>query len=493
MRRYIRGRYSISANLVLLTITFFTTVDVCFPQAKPESTDSREQIVTFKTDDGWTIHGVLSLPSSSASGPIPAVVLAHAPAHDSEIFGHNGYPSLRAALEKQNIATLRIDIRGRGKSADPEEYHSLSAENRARVALDISAAISFLQKQSSIDHGRIGVVGELETADPVVKGISGNQAVRALAMLSGRLGQTAKEDIAASPELPVLCIVSKEDYVGFDDMSDAFKLSGNPASDLLVYRDIGIGNSMFIDWKAKFPNEKPLESTIADWMAARINGSPDSREIFFQTEDGWTIYGTLRVPHIADNSTVPGVVLVHSNLTDRHVFDNLARLLADAGIAALNIDFRGRGKSHGKGYYFELPQSDRDKAYIDVQAAIEALASQKGVNPSRIAVVGTAIGSRYAYTAANSSKRVKAFVMLGGLPDKSEIEKSAFPTLYVSTLGVPPIAAAFREFYNLTKNHGSDLVEHEGGALGYQIFETDDKLEPLIVRWLKIKLAPAGG
>jgi hypothetical protein len=79
--------------------------------------------------------------------------------------------------------------------------------------------------------------------------------------------------------------------------------------------------------------------------------------------------------------------------------------------------------------------------------------------------------------------------MLGGLPDRKEVEKSQFPILFVSTLGVPPIAQAFRDFYKLTKDRGSYLIEHEGGALGYQIFEIDETLQPLIVNWLKPRLA----
>lgn len=454
-----------------------------------ESVQTAEQEITFKTDDGWTIHGVLSVPKAGAgSGRIPAVILLHAPMHDSEIFGHNGYPSVRAALEKETIATLRIDIRGRGKSADPEEYHALTLEGRARVAFDVSAALSFLGRQPSIDPARIGVVAEGATADPAVKAAARNRGVRGLAMLSGRIGQAAKDQIAASDDLPVLCVVSKEDRIGFVDMSDAFRLSRNPVSDLLVYRDIGIGNSMFITWKAKFPNDKPLELIVAAWLTARVNGSPESREISFRTEDDWTIYGSLRVPQSGDPQGAPGVVLVHSNLSDRHIYDDLERMLAEAGLAVLNIDFRGRGKSHEKGYYFALPQEERDKAYIDVKAAIDFLATQRSVNANRLAVVGTAIGSRYALKAANSSPRVKAFVMLAGLPDKAEIEKSSFPILLVSSLGVPPIAEAFREFYKLTKDQGSDLVEHEGGALGYQIFEIDDKLQPFIVGWLKPRL-----
>ena len=52
-------------------------------QAQSELNQTAEQEITFKTEDGWTIHGVLSLPRAGAEfGRIPAVILLHAPMHD---------------------------------------------------------------------------------------------------------------------------------------------------------------------------------------------------------------------------------------------------------------------------------------------------------------------------------------------------------------------------------------------------------------------------
>ena len=91
--------------------------------------------------------------------------------------------------------------------------------------------------------------------------------------------------------------------------------------------------------------------------------------------------------------------------------------------------------------------------------------------------------------AASTDSRVKSFVLLGGLPDRSDVAKANFPMLLISSLGLPQITQAFRDFYRLTRDRGAQLLEHEGGAVGYQIFEIDENLQPQIVRWLKTQFA----
>jgi len=450
-----------------------------------------DKAVSFKTADGWTIYGTLSLPASLSPGKkIPGVVLVHSPVHDQDIYlgrhqvGPNTFAKMNLRTALGNTATLRIDIRGRGKSSAPQEYYTFNEEQRAGVSLDVLGAIQFLSQQPQINSNQIGVVAEGSSAEPAVMGALKDRRVRALVLLSGRLGETAKELIASRSDVPILSVATKEDKVGLLDMADVFKMSPNPASDLLMLKDIGMGNSMFIMWANKFPNEKPLEVIVADWFVPKLLASP--QEVSFSTEDGWTIYGQLsRSP--ASGAKAPGVILLHSYLTDRHVFDDLERMLVSAGFAVLNIDFRGRGRSLTKGSYFELPVEERDKAYLDVRAAADFLAAQQGVS-DRLSIVATSIGVKYGLKAASSDARIRSFVMLGGMPDRVDVEKSRFPILLVSTLGLPPIAEAFRAFYQLTKEHGSQLVEYEGGAIGYQIFDIDDRLQPLIVRWLKPQL-----
>src|ERR1041384_848188 len=101
-----------------------------------------EKEVSFKTEDGWMIHGTLSVPSDLKPGKVPGVVMVHSPAHDRDIYlgghqiGPNTFAKLSLRSELGAVATLRIDIRGRGKSAEPLEYHSLTPEQRATMYLD---------------------------------------------------------------------------------------------------------------------------------------------------------------------------------------------------------------------------------------------------------------------------------------------------------------------------------------------------------------------
>lgn len=461
--------------------------------------DSRKMFneteVSFATEDRWTIYGTLSVPASIKPGErVPGVVLVHSPLHDRDIYlgrhlvgrDTQAKETLRSALG--NTATLRIDIRGRGKSAAPKEYSGFNDEQRARVALDVAAAIDFLSRQEHIDSGRMGVVAEGASAEAAVVAASRDNRIRGMVLLSGRVGQAAKEQVKTREDLPVLCIASKEDKTAVVDMAGVFAMSRNPESDLMMLRDVGAGNSMFIMWANKFPNEKSLESTIGGWLTARLEAAPELLEVSFQSSDGWTLYGNLRVPRGIAAKRVPGVILVHSYLTDRHIFDQTEEMLSAAGFAVLNFDFRGRGKSIAKGTYFDLPQEERDKTYLDVRAAADFLASQKVVDPNRLAMVTSSIGVKYGMKAASTDPRIKSFVMLGGMPDRPDVEKASFPILFVSSLGLPPIAQAFREFYAMKKGQGSHLLEYEGGAVGYQIFELDESVQPLIVRWLKPQL-----
>ncbi len=463
-------------------------------RAESEKTFTETEI-SYKAEDGWTIYGTLSVPTGvTPDEKVPAVLLIHSPAHDRDIYrgqhqvGVNKFAkeSLRSALGK--TITLRIDIRGRGKSADPQEYRTFTPEQRARVSLDVSGAIAFLSRQKNIDAGCIGVVAEGASAEAAVIGAYSDQRVRAMALLSGRINAGAKEVIAGRADLPLLCLASKEDKTGVVDMAEAYSRSRNPMSDLMLFRDVGAGNSMFIMWANKFPEEKTLEATVGEWLAARLKDSPGARAVSFQTSDGWTLYGNFRPPQGGGQGNAPGIILIHSYLTDRHVFDRLEQMLAAAGMAVLNFDFRGRGKSQGKGAYFDLPQPERDKAHLDVKAAIEFLTSQKGVSQDGIAIVASSIGVKYGLKAASGDPRVKSFVMLGGMPDRPDVEKARFPILFVASQGLPPITQAFREFYRMTRDRGSHLLEYEGGSVGYQLFELDESIEPLIVRWLKPQL-----
>src|SRR6266550_634349 len=113
------------------------------------------------------------------------------------------------------------------------------------------------------------------------------------------------------------------------------------------------------------------------------------REVQMQSEDGWTIYGTLSMPdNVVDGEELPGVLLLHSSGHDQETFNKhyaipgLAQTFAARRIVSLRIDWRGRGKSIGTQEFHSFTQAQRENVYLDVKAAINFLASQKDVDAS---------------------------------------------------------------------------------------------------------------
>jgi dienelactone hydrolase len=477
--------------------------------------------VSFQTEDGWTIHGSLYMPVGEApEQAAPATLLLHAAGHDRDAFASFVYPGMAQILASKGVAALSIDWRGRGQSIGEMEYHSFTQEQRAKIYLDVKAALNYLSSLAGIDSDRMAVLAEEASADWAVLGADGDPRVKALAFISGRFSDRARERLVRFERMPVLCVVSKEDKPGFGDMSALFAMSKSGESDFRLYEDMGIGTTMFALWRYRYPDErgvgflakqgvdtekigllpkdpgdeKPIEDVICDWIAARLKSLGRLREVSFITEDGWTIYGNLLTPETGEKGArAPGVVMVHSGLSDRYIFHDLERLFVKNGVAVLNIDWRGRGKSRDRGSYCTLPKDEIGRAHLDVKAAVNLLAEQPEVDAQKIGIIGTYIGAKFAAAAALKDPRIGAVVMLSGyIPSGKEREEIAginFPILFIGSRGFGAVTNAMADLYELTRDRGSELILYDGGALGYQLFEVDESLEKRIVDWVKQRLA----
>ncbi|MCS6805194.1 MAG: hypothetical protein NZ823_08655, partial [Blastocatellia bacterium] len=331
------------------------------------SVAAEDRDISFQTEDGWTIYGTLSIPDSGKQ-KFPVVILLPSMAHDRASFGvyrdpgpgRSQYPGLAPVILSRGVATLSLDLRGRGQSMGMKEQHSFNDEERSRMYLDVRGAMSLIEKQPMLDASRVGLVGVEHSADAAVRGWAGDNRVQAMALISGRLSEVAKQHIAASPKLPLFLTVSSEDKRGFADMTDAYFLSNSASTTIEIYDGLGVGTWMFSMYRQKFPNQQPLHEKIGDWISNLLLMTGQLREVSFQTQDGWTIFGNFRLPE-RETGKKPAVILLHSGLSDRHAYHELEIELARAGLAVLNIDWRGKGKSTGKGPYFELSRAERDR------------------------------------------------------------------------------------------------------------------------------------
>ena len=479
---------ALSSVLFLLTLQLMQSV-ICGPVAQDQYLTTPKSIkkeVSFKTEDGWPIYGTLTFPEQLSEGrKMPAVLLVHGSEHDRSVF--DTYPGW--AKIQESVVTLRIDLRGRGKSRGLVESHSFTSAEREHVYLDVKGALALLEAQPNVDLERVGIVAEESSADAAILGAVGDPYVKAMVFLSGRLGERARAYIAANDQIAVLGVVSKEDRVSFADMMAVFSASKNTASDIFIFDDLGIGAAMGSVWRDKFPNEKPIDFVVGEWLVARLTELGERQEVTFQSQDGYTLHADLILPAgTSSKRKVPGAVLLHSALGDRHIYESLARSLVKSGIAVLNLDWRGRGQSTEKGYYFELPKAEREKMPLDVRAAVDFLAEQKAVVGSRIGIVGLVLSAKYGMIAAVADARIKTLVVLTGfLPgemEKTTINNLKIPVLYLLSGGRPRVTKAMMEHYTLTKSYGSQVFQYEGGTHGFHLLEMDKSWERIITGWL---------
>ncbi|HKZ80711.1 MAG TPA: hypothetical protein VJ124_20720 [Pyrinomonadaceae bacterium] len=453
--------------------------------------NAAEKEISFQTEDGWTISGMFGSPEG-VKGQVPAVIFLHSFDHDQNAYGKYLYPGLAQIIGGHDLATLRIDLRGRGKSRGAKELHSFSPDEISKLYLDVRAAIAFLESQPQVDASRIGLVAEGQSTEAALRAWDGDSRVQAIGLISGRLSEAVKRTIKTHPRIPLFLMVSKEDREGFRDMADAYNLTQAEGSRINVYKNLGMGTTMFSVWRSEHPNEKPIEENLASWMVDQLKAAGASREVSFRTEDGWTLYGTLRTPAaMGGNVPTSGVIMIHSSFTDRHIFDHLATQMVRRGLVVLNIDTRGRGKSIEKGELLNLPPEERNKTTLDAKAAVNFLTSQPGVG--RVGLVGPDRGALYALEAALGDARIGALVLMTTLispSQREEIAKLDIPIFYLASKAMEELTnGSMTAAYAATKNRGSRLLVYQGGALGYELFESDESLEPGLVQWMKDQLS----
>ena len=452
--------------------------------------------ISFQTADGWTIHGTLHLPPKAlnSGASVPGVVLLHSPGYDQSSY----YP-LAAMLESKGMAALRIDWRGNGKSMRKANvnrpFASFTQEEREKIYWDVKGAVEFLAAQEGVDARRIGVVASRLTTNAALLQAVSDWRVRAFVSLSAMLDQKAIDAIPAGEHFPILFVVSKEDQRGFQDTAQAYRVAKHKESDLWVYEGGGYGTTMFSQVQG-------LDEKLVQWLADKLKGLGWEKEVSFQTEDGWTIHGTLHLPDDLDeNEKLPGVVLTHGGRHDSQAFHHLAPLLVKKRLAALRIDWRGRGKSFlkdGREYEYDTMREERDKVHLDIKAAIDFLAGQRQVDVNRIGLVSASFSTNQALIAASGDLRLRAIVLVTSyvLSQKAKDYLSSAgsaPVLAIaskedSNLAVGSLAEFTTQAYELSTHRDSKLVMYEGVGRGTEMFHVKDEIEPMIAEWIENQL-----
>ncbi|MBI2817403.1 MAG: dienelactone hydrolase family protein [Acidobacteria bacterium] len=392
-------------------------------------------------------------------------------------------------------------------SQDPKRFNLFSPQEVEKLRLDVRAAVQFLASQKNVDPERIGVLAIGVGATYAALEASANPAIQALVLISGESGSLSPEaldSIQRRSDLPVLCIAQKARRESVREMAQAYALSKNPNSDMVV----GLG------YGAPMVSFTPgLMEQVTEWLAHNVKGLGKSTPVTFRSSDGWTLYGTLRIPEGAsEGSKAPGVVFVHGAKHDQATYLVLERMGVKRGMATLSFAWRGKGKTallkenEGKEIYGIdiLPQTHAytkgsiiGDAHLDVKAAIEFLASQKSVDSSRIALVGGTSGAGAATVASIGDSRIKAIVTLSAYPQPDEFKQhlSTHDVALLAVVGADDYGGTVesaKELTEISKSKYSRLIMYETAPHGAEMLVVKPDLEPTIVRWLveRLGLAP---
>lgn len=449
--------------------------------------------VSFVTEDGWTIHGTLTVPTKRTNEKYPAVLLVHSSMHSRSVWV--SFPGFAKLQESQ--VTLRIDIRGRAKSEGKIAFVDMPLSEREKVALDVSAALEFLALREEVDRRRIGVIAEEFSGGPAVIGGLEDSRVAAMVLLSGRLNQNAMELVARNISKPILFVVSKEDKRGFADMTRAYSVNKNSESDIWVQDGLGIGVTMANMWRNRYmdrPLDQALDFVVGEWLEEKLQRLGQVTEVTIETDDGWVLYANLGLPSaITRGERVPGVILLPTALTDRKIFKNLERLLLTNDVAFLNLEYRGIGKSINKGSYIDQSLTEIMAGRRDMHDGFRLLSSCVGVDPDRIGVLGALLAANYALNGAKENPKLKAVGMLdpvvwawGDAADRETLSAVKQPVLMVTGDGMGELTKKFAA--TVAENHNNTVLSYPGSIVAYLRFREEKELEPSIVSWFKTQL-----
>lgn len=471
---------------VSLASLCFLAVSVPSLSAQTASSGPNRRLITYQTEDGWTIHGTLFFPKSTGFKPPAAVLILSEPGIRNQ---DTHTDNLARAVNEKGIAALTIDMRGNALSHGRKDFELFSPKDMEGFRLDILGAIDFLRSQKDLDGRRLAVAASGGTADYAVRASAERmEHVEAIILASAHeLSPESREYISFRRSLPVYVLVGdREDREAQKIASEPYFLSRN--RDSKIYFGLDRGAGMF--------NRPPqVAEKVAAWLDYNVAGLGTDTEISFQSDDGWPLRGNLLMPADADrNSRFPAVVFIHGAHHDQQGFYFLARETVKSGMAVMMFDGRGNRKSVKEG---ALGEGGGTTIARDAKAAIQFMASQAGIDPTRIALVTATAACEQTVRASMGDNRIKGIVAMSFYNPSQEVKQylptSDIPLFLLATVNDVnadggSLDEGTQEVYRLSKSKYTDLLLLDDAGRGANMLHEKPELEPIIVRWLADRL-----
>ncbi|MBE0367000.1 alpha/beta hydrolase [Pseudoalteromonas aurantia] len=218
------------------------------------------------------------------------------------------------------------------------------------------------------------------------------------------------------------------------------------------------------------------------------------------TSDNFALKTDYFKPNIASDRAV---LMLHQCNYNRSMYTKIGEQLAQLGIHALSLDFRGFGESVNHQYDIEKvrsqPDDTRRSAWLtlsqnwpdDVMLAYTFLKEKSGPN-SNIAVIGASCGGAQAITLAQSQS-ISAITFFSSAQNDTNIahyknDLASIPTLIIAAEQDGRTYSSAQTLFKNAEHINSKFVSYKGAEHGYPLLDKDNNLVPLITNWLDKQL-----
>ena len=225
-----------------------------------------ETEVSFRSEDGWTLHGLLRLPDGAGGdAKVPGVLLVHGAKHDQQT-----YHFLSQEIAKRGMAALRFDWRGKGRS-----FLAAETPDQNEMWRDVKAAVEFFAAQPAVDSTRLSAVAATLSAVNTLQAALGDPRVKTFVLLTALQPNDEVRRLLAASDVPIFAIASLEDNnYQRGSLAESTRLvqqlSNSRQSQILLYDDAGRGSEML---KVK-PELQPM---ILRWLDEKVRGIPPTQ------------------------------------------------------------------------------------------------------------------------------------------------------------------------------------------------------------------------
>jgi dipeptidyl aminopeptidase/acylaminoacyl peptidase len=152
----------------------------------------------------------------------------------------------------------------------------------------------------------------------------------------------------------------------------------------------------------------------------------DMRPVDLAARDGLALHGYLTLPPGSDGKGLPAVIVPHGGpfgIFDRPTFDDDVQVLAQAGYAVLQVNYRGSG-NYGRAFRMAGAKQWGGRMQDDLTDATRWLAAQGIADPARICIYGASYGAYAALMgAAREPDLYKCAAGLVGVYDLKAVVK----------------------------------------------------------------------